>query len=277
MFRASYKIATVFGIPIKLHISVILLLLVYGRNFLFPSNLLIGLGILLSIALHELGHSLVAISKKCRVREITLWFMGGVAQMESIPRKPLDESLMAIAGPMVSLVLGGAFLLAGKLLPMPDLLPTIEMNIFEFLGWANLMLACFNLVPAFPMDGGRVLRAILTPFLGRLRATKIASNIGKLVAIGFVVLAFYAKEPVFFFLGIFLYFIAGREYRMVEIQEHGRRFSFWDWVRTASGNPPPPQDAGDEDQVIISPPPYKRGPASRSRISEDTKGPFDSV
>ncbi len=284
MFKASYKIATIFGIPIKLHVSVIVLLYMYMRDFPLPYGPLIAVGMLISIALHELGHSLVAISKKCRVREITLMFMGGVAQMESIPRKPIDEFLMAIAGPLVSAGLGVSLFVMGLRFPFPPIpgflpfppigaFPGFEWNYFLFLGFVNCALAIFNMVPAFPMDGGRVLRAALTPFMGRLKATRIAVSIGRFAALAFGVWG--VMTPFSFWpiaIGIFIYIAAGQEYRIVQMQERGRQAGFWDWVRTASGNRPQ-RDPSDADQVVISPPPYSRGPSSRSPLTEDDEGP----
>ena len=275
MLKASYKIATVFGIPIKLHISVIVLLFIYMTRIPFPHGLVFGLGMLLSISLHELGHSLVAIAKKCRVREITLWFIGGIAQMESIPRKPLDEFLMAVAGPAVSLCLGALLFTAGLFLPPMASLG--GFNYFTILGFVNGALAVFNLIPAFPMDGGRVLRAALTPRLGRVRATRIASSIGKAAAWGFGIWGLWPPfDPMLIVIAFFIHFAASQEYRIVLMQERGRQFGFWDWVRTASGQPPDTADS-DSDEVVISPPPYERGPSSRSRLSEDSGSPFDNL
>ncbi len=276
MFRASYKIATIFGIPIKLHISVIVLLLMYVMDFPFPYGILVGLGMLVSISLHELGHSVVALSKKCRVREITLMFMGGVAQMESIPRKPLDEFLMAIAGPAVSAALGGSLIVTSLRFPLPAI-PGLGWDLLFFLGVVNCALAVFNMIPAFPMDGGRVLRAALTPFMGRLKATQVAASIGKFAALCFGVWGLLELRFILVAIAIFIYFAATNEYRMVLMQERGRQFGFWDWVRAASGQRPPAGDPGGEDEVIISPPPYERGPSERSRLSEDTESPFDQL
>ena len=275
MFKASYKIATVFGIPIKLHVSVIFLLFIYGKEFPFPYGILFALGMLTSIALHELGHSVVAIWKKCRVREITLMFMGGVAQMESIPRKPLDEFLMAIAGPLVSAGLGVSLIVTSIRFPFPPV-PPLGYDLFFMLGFVNCILAVFNMIPAFPMDGGRVLRAGLTPFMGRLKATRVAVGIGKFAAVAFGIWGITQGDFFLIAIGIFIYFAANQEYRMVLIQERGRPTGFWDWVRTASGQQAPAEEV-DQDQVTISPPPYERGPSSRSSLSEDTHNPLDNL
>ncbi|MCK5529313.1 MAG: M50 family metallopeptidase, partial [Kiritimatiellae bacterium] len=121
MFGSSYKVATILGIPIKLHISVLLMVFIMVHQFGLLSGVLIELGLIISIILHELGHSVIAILKGCRVREITLMLIGGVAKMERIPEKPFDEFMMALAGPAVSLVLGVAGVFFGhKMIFLPE-------------------------------------------------------------------------------------------------------------------------------------------------------------
>ncbi|MDP6491613.1 MAG: M50 family metallopeptidase, partial [Kiritimatiellia bacterium] len=196
MFGSAYRIATVWGIPIKMHMSWIIILFMIPGTLLFRVS--IALGLFVSVALHELGHSFVAIHKGCRVREITLMFMGGAAQMERIPRRPLDETLMALAGPAVSLALGFLFWFAGDLLPLPIYAIAsrggiVEANVVQIIGAINWSLAGFNLLPSFPMDGGRVFRALLTPKLGRLRATFIAARLGKIMAVLFGLYGFLGE------------------------------------------------------------------------------------
>jgi hypothetical protein len=149
-------------------------------------------------------------------------------------------------------------------------------NFFLLLGAVNCLLAVFNMIPAFPMDGGRVLRAGLTPFMGRLKATRVAVGIGKFSALAFGIWGIMEGEPLFIAVGIFIYFAANQEYRMVLMQERGRPFGFWDWVRKASGQQTAAEEV-DQDQVTISPPPYERGPSSRSSLSEDTNNPLDNL
>ena len=157
MLRSSFKIATILGIPIKLHISLLLMLPMFALQYNLIPGLMLEIGLLLSIVLHELGHSVVAIAKGCRVREILLMPLGGAAMMESIPTRPLDEFLMAVAGPAVSLALGLAGVFWGSAVPF---LPHSYhgLNLFHWLGIINLGLVFFNLLPSFPMDGGRVFR-----------------------------------------------------------------------------------------------------------------------
>ncbi len=257
MFRSGYRIATVWGIPIKVHISWLIILLMIPGTLLF--RVLIALGLFASVALHELGHSFVAIRKGCRVREITLMFMGGAAQMQSIPRKPLDETLMALAGPAVSVVLGAAGYFGGHMLVRAGL--SYPGMIIYILGWINWALAGFNLLPSFPMDGGRVFRALLTPKVGRLRATFIAARLGKIMAVLFGLYGFL-NEPrswILVAIAFFIYSAAGREYRVVQMEEaarHGGQAGpFWNPFQPPLE--PPRFDDGDDD-VVISPPPYAR-------------------
>jgi Zn-dependent protease len=271
MFRSGYKIATILGIPIRIHISLMVMLLFFVRDFSLVWGVVLGLGLAASIVLHELGHSIVAIRKGCRVREITLMFIGGAAQMERIPTRPMDEFLMAVAGPTVSLVLGFALIFLGGRLPLPHL-PQVPINALQLLGYINFALVVFNLLPAFPMDGGRVFRALLTRKMGRLRATFVASRVGKFMAVMFGIYGFFATPTRWILVAIafFIYIAAGNEYRMVQMQEA---------VRQAGGQAPPSRGGFDpvleDEDVVVGPPPYRRGPASRTPVhSSDEDTPF---
>jgi Zn-dependent protease len=279
MFRASYKIATIMGIPIKLHISLIILLIMLVEEIGLLNGALIAAGLLISIVLHELGHSFVAIRKGCRVREITLMFMGGAAVMESMPTRPMGEFLMAIAGPAVSLVLGVSGIYAGHYLPR-SVSSLFGINIIQSLGYINLSLLVFNLLPSFPMDGGRVFRAALTPKLGRLKATLIAARLGQFMAICFGMIGLFGIPGVFtghnwtlVVIAFFIFSAAGNEYRMVRMQETARqRQGFTIWPPFYEEPPPIPNNDTGVDKVIISPPPYEkesRGSKADIRSSED--------
>ena len=293
MIKTSYKIATVWGIPIKIHISLILLLILLAIQsgiYSGPSAILLvflfELSIFACIALHELGHSFVALRKGCRVRQITLMFIGGVAQMEEIPSKPKDEFQMAIAGPAVSVFLGILLWFGGRYLPLPDSLwPVPLFNSFgircnpaQYLGVINIWLAVFNLLPSFPMDGGRVFRAMLSPKMGRLRATFIAARLGKIIAVLWGIYGFTSGGSwIHIAIAFFIYSAAGNEYRMVQVQEAAKQqgFGFDPW--------PPLEHQGNvytsDDKVIISPPPYEKGPDSETEIhsSDDDDNPFTNI
>ncbi len=286
MFNTSYKIATVWGIPIKIHISLILVMLFYalsvarGGVLAILATLLLTASVFFSVALHELGHSFVALRKGCRVREITLLFIGGAAMMEDMPRRPRDEIQMASAGPLVSIAVGLIGWSIGRQYAN-HLLGYILLQV----GLINFFLAGFNLLPSFPMDGGRIFRAALTPKMGRLKATFVASRLGKIIAVFFGIYALLSDEPfaprfILIAIAFLIFSMAENEYRMVAMQEGGR-FRSAGRPSVFPPRPPPPFDPDvtysepDDDEVSVSPPPYKKGPGSRSRIRhEDDAGPF---
>jgi Zn-dependent protease len=255
----SYRIMTVRGIPIRVHITLLILLplfvIMFSQGmgtFAYFWGLLAAVGLFASIALHELGHSMVAIAKGCSVREILLLPIGGVAQLNSIPREPRDELKMALAGPAVSLALAFLGMFLGNvfvLLKWHHLAAVLTS-----LGSINLMLVLFNLLPSFPMDGGRVFRAWLTPRIGRLNATRIAAKIGQIIAVGFGIWAVFTVNVFLLIIAIFIYQAAGAEYRMVLIQEarYQERASPWPF-------PGGKWSSINEDNIRVSPPPYRRG------------------
>jgi Zn-dependent protease len=170
-----HQIGTLAGIPIRLRASFLALL---AFVFLTAGGLVGVFAVLLtfgSVVLHELGHALVARHVGVRIAAIDLHFLGGAAHMIDQPRTPRDEIAIAIAGPLVSLALAGLGLGLGAVTNVP---------VFAWLGWVNLVLGVFNLIPALPMDGGRVLRAGLEPRLGYLRATEVSVKVAR----GFAVL-----------------------------------------------------------------------------------------
>ncbi|RNL86234.1 site-2 protease family protein [Halostreptopolyspora alba] len=202
--RATLGLGRWFGIPVAANIGVLVIILLIGSGLAFgvlptqfpgwatPTYLLVGLvaGLLLvlSIVVHELAHALVARAKGVQIDGITLWLLGGVAQMRSEPTSPRDELQISAVGPLASLTLGLVFgLLAGAIaLAGPAGAPVLAT--FGFVAWANVLLAVFNLLPAAPLDGGRVLRAALWWGTGdRGRAATIAARAGRglgLVLIG---------------------------------------------------------------------------------------------
>lgn len=143
-----------------------------------------------SVLLHELGHAFEALRCKLPVRRITLFIFGGVAEMADDTRTPQEEFRVAIAGPMVSLALAGIFYIIGSL---EGIFSSYLVIPSAWLALINLILALFNLVPGFPLDGGRVLRAAMWAWTGgQVRATRIASNGGQFVAFGFMLLGVVA-------------------------------------------------------------------------------------
>jgi len=175
----SWRVGTLFGFPVEVNISFLfllgLVLLAFGG--------LIGLAVVLltfaSVVVHELGHALVARKLNVHVSGIELSFFGGAAKMVQMPRSSNDELAIAAAGPAVSLMLGGAGLGLAALTHLP---------LFALIGYINLVLAGFNLIPALPMDGGRILRALLARRMDFVRATDISVTVSRVAAIGFAIL-----------------------------------------------------------------------------------------
>lgn len=173
------------------------------------------------VVLHELGHALVARRYHFGTRSINLLPIGGVALMESLPEKPAQELAVAIAGPLVNVAIAAVLLLViGSTGGFPTNWEEVELGAGTF--WLNLLivnlfLALFNLVPAFPMDGGRIFRALLSFRYPRARATRIAGNLGQVLAMFFVVFGFYGN-PVLIFIGLFIFLGAGAEMNAEEVK-----------------------------------------------------------
>jgi Zn-dependent protease len=232
----SWKLGTAFGIGIYVHWSFLLVpLLVIWRNWsegglaLVPFLLLLVAGVFGCVVLHELGHALMARTFGIPTRDITLYPIGGVARLERLTEDPVEEICIALAGPAVNLMLAagllllmGACLLAGA--PPEELLGVSVLGLPFLLLLSNLMLAVFNLIPAFPMDGGRVLRALLALGLGQLRATEIAAPVGMVVAalVG-AGLAILFKNPLVIALVGFVMFAGWRELAALRYREAQRR------------------------------------------------------
>lgn len=220
----SWKLGRVAGIDLFLHPTFLLLL---AFAFVFNGG---SLGALFLVAvfgcvlLHELGHALTARAFGIRTRRITLYPIGGVAQLERMPRSPGAELLITLAGPAVNLAIAAALALSlksGTILEPANDLSTVGRFI-ALLQTVNLALAAFNLIPAFPMDGGRILRALLAGWIGRLRATEIAASIGQSLALLFpiVMLLLGQLSLLHLILAAFVFFAAGAERVAVRAEEY---------------------------------------------------------
>jgi len=185
--KYSVKIGSVWGIPVELHITFILLLIIVA--FFSAYYFLLIVCLFFFVTIHELSHSVVAKHYNIKVRKIVLYPIGGVSEIEEIPEKPGIEWRMAAAGPLVSFAVGFFLLVIDQLIPIKllfaEALPfvaTARTLIYD-LAILNLILGGFNLIPAFPMDGGRILRALLAEKMKFSDATKYAAFIGKVLGI----------------------------------------------------------------------------------------------
>ena len=189
----SLHIGRMFGINVFVHGTFWLLpaLMLFsgvaaGQTAELPMNLAVLFGIFGCVALHEFGHAIAASWYGIRTRDITLYPIGGVARLENMPHRPLPEIVVALAGPAVNVVIAmvlAAVLFVDRLPLAPSILTWPPMAEFAVrLLEANVVLVVFNLIPAFPMDGGRVLRAVLHMFMNRVSATEGAAGVGAVVA-----------------------------------------------------------------------------------------------
>lgn len=198
----SWRLGTFFGFPVDLNLSFLLLLALVLVAFGGLTDVVLVSLVFASVVVHELGHALVARQLGVRVSNIELSFFGGAAKMVELPRTATHELLIAAAGPAVSLALGGAGLGLAALLHSP---------LLGWLGWTNLILAGFNLIPALPMDGGRILRALLTRKMDFVRATDVAVKVARVAAIAFAVIGLTIGAWQLVLLAPFLWLMSTRE------------------------------------------------------------------
>jgi Zn-dependent protease len=224
----SWKVARISGIDIYIHTTFLLLVgwlaLSYWLSERSIPAVLAGLGFVLalfaSVLLHELGHALAARRFGIPTRDITLLPIGGVARLERMPEKPFEELYVALAGPLVNVLIAAVlfviWLAAGGTLPLAQL-SFSEGSFIERLMVANGTLALFNLIPAFPMDGGRVVRALLASRMEYARATRLAATLGQGLALVFGFLGLF-NNPMLLFIAFFVWIGAGQEANMVQVK-----------------------------------------------------------
>jgi Zn-dependent protease/CBS domain-containing protein len=233
----SFRVGSIAGIPIKLGLSFLLVLpllawliasqvgqLVALMNTTFGTalpgaalsagtmpyilGLAAALGLFAGVILHELGHSVVAMRFGYDIDSITLWFLGGIAQMVEMPEDWRQEFAVAVAGPVVSVILGVVSF--GVFLVVPEGLPGVRF-VIAYLALLNIALAAFNLLPGFPMDGGRVLRALLARNRTHARATQIAAEVGKGFAFLLALVGLFAGAIFYVAIAFFIYISAAGE------------------------------------------------------------------
>src|SRR5918998_5000311 len=243
----SFKIGRAFGIDVKIHWTFFLLLAFFfylgfsngGNVAAAVTASVIIVALFFCVLLHEFGHSLVAQRFGIEVPDITLLPIGGLARLKSLPENPWDEVKIAIAGPLVNVALAPLFFAAAAGLGADLLRPANVLEggasvgqILAYLGIMNLALAIFNLIPAFPMDGGRILRGLLATRLGAVRSTDIASTVGQVFAVGFFVLAFVTNSFTLALVAVFIFFGASGEAGFVRQREMMRGLTVSDVMGT---------------------------------------------
>jgi Zn-dependent protease len=225
----SWKIFTAFKIPVRLHFTMIIIPFLafswVNTTGMEALVLATALTVLLfgSVLLHEFGHALTGRRYGVYTEDIVLTPIGGMARMRSIPEGPREEIAISIAGPMVSFAIAGAaFGLGIGFQLMPVYYPLV-VELLQVLFRLNLMLGLFNLVPALPMDGGRVLRGVLALKFSHLKATQIASRIGKALAIAGGLYGLMNSQWTLVFIAIFIYSAANQEMRVALMRDAYRR------------------------------------------------------
>ncbi len=260
MLSWSINLFRIRGIQLALHSSFLLLLgwFAYegyrdgGVNGMAWSTAT-TLAFFTCVVLHELGHSFTGMRFGVHVRRILLMPIGGMAQFDSIPRQPRQEILMTIAGPAVNFAIAGLLWLVVDYPDGGDLVrsPASLADLGRYLLAANLVMGLFNLLPIFPMDGGRILRALLATRLPYLRATALAVTIGKVLAIIAAVFTLYIGS--YFATAVFTFiFVAGdNEYRMIRRQEEAQ--AHWEEMMRHLARGPRPEPPFLDQPPLLPP------------------------
>ena len=227
----SLPVFRVAGIQLRIHITFLLLIawLAFGYysqggSAVAASRVIFVLLLFLCVVLHEFGHAFAAKAFGINTPDITLLPIGGVARLERMPEEPVQELIIAVAGPLVNVVIAlGLFVVGGA----QGLLnrSTVEGGgLIAQLLTINIMLVLFNLLPAFPMDGGRVLRALLATRLSYARATQVAATVGQGFAFIFGFLGLFGPNPFLLFIALFVYIGASQEAALAQMKDVSRRF-----------------------------------------------------
>ncbi len=227
----SFPIGTVKGTVIRIHLTFVLFLVWIGvshytqggQRAAFEGVLFISL-LFACVLLHEFGHVFAARRYGVQTPDITLLPIGGVARLERIPEKPSEELVVALAGPAVNVAIAAVLFLALGGLPSMDAGTQVQNPAVGLLGrlaWVNISLVVFNLIPAFPMDGGRVLRALLASRLGYARGTRIAAGVGQAVAFALGLAGLFGN-PLLIFIALFVYMGAAAEASAAQMRDASR-------------------------------------------------------
>ena len=234
--KTSIKIGEIKGIPVRLHITLIFavgfIAWSIGANIFQIAELIgvessaiqpglesyilgtaLAVGLFISVFVHEMAHSLTAMKNGIKIEEITLWIFGGVSNMEEIPKIPRLEIVISIVGPLTSFGIGIGSYVVGFLISNQ-----FFVFLFTYLGFINLILGVFNMLPAFPLDGGRVLRAALATRSSYITATRNAANIGKVFAVGLGIFGLFFN-PFLILIAFFIFIGASQESQSVMVRE----------------------------------------------------------
>ena len=293
----SVTLGHIHGIAVRLHptFALVLVWVALNRGAFGSGWSSLGFGFLLTalvficVLLHELGHSVMAVQYGLRVQDITLWPMGGVARIEATPLRPVTECVIALAGPAVNVAIGMAlvpllavyavlhgYTSASAFLEAIGTTPGLG-SLLLYVLLVNVMLVAFNLLPAFPMDGGRVLRAGLTALSDRDVATRIAVWAGQVVAVVLIAAGLYFRQFTLPLIGVFVIIAARHEGRQVRLESAMRRlsvgqFALWDLGGIAPTRPLTHALRDGPRDVVVTDDGRVVGMLWRSRLLHDLNG-----
>jgi Zn-dependent protease len=263
IMKWSWQMGRIAGIRVQMHWTFLILIawviLVHATGGASPAQIVAGVLLVLAvfacIVLHELGHALTARRFGIQTRDITLLPIGGVARLERMPDEPWQEFLVAIAGPIVNVVIAAVLYVglsaAGALQPMRQV-AAVGGNFFDQLLLVNVFIVGFNLLPAFPMDGGRILRSLLALKLPYARATRIAATAGRGMAMLFGLAGLYIFNPFLLFIAIFVYLGAQAEAQQVEQRLALEGFTVRDAMMTRFTALPDSATLGDAAEELLA-------------------------
>ena len=225
--RSSLKVASIFGIEVRIHLTFLLFLVWIWFSYYQVAGfagavqgVLFILALFACVLLHEFGHAFAARGFGIETPDITLLPIGGVARLNRIPDKPWQELVVAIAGPLVNVVIAGVLIFVihtSATLEQLEYLESPRVELLAKLASVNVMLVLFNLIPAFPMDGGRVLRALLAMAMPYARATQIAAWIGQGLAVVFAIFGIFGNL-LLIFIAFFIFVGAQQEVAMARLK-----------------------------------------------------------
>ncbi|KUJ80881.1 protease [Ruegeria marisrubri] len=228
----SFTLGRLFGSELRVHVTFFLLLAWIGFAAYaeggWPAaveNVIFVVALFACVVAHEFGHALMARRYGIRTPDITLLPIGGLARLERMPEKPTQEVMVALAGPAVNIVIWGVLVVFGAGVQLDTMaeIDSAQIDLFTRLAYINLFLAVFNMIPAFPMDGGRVFRALLCMRMDRVKATRMAASAGQFVAILFGFLGLSTGNPILVLIAVFVFIAANAESQDVAMRAVARR------------------------------------------------------
>ncbi|MES0825384.1 site-2 protease family protein [Ruegeria sp. SCP11] len=228
----SFSLGRVLGSELRVHVTFFLLLAwvgfaAYSSGGLPAAieNLIFVLALFACVVAHEFGHALMARRYGIKTPDITLLPIGGLARLERMPDQPMQEVWVALAGPAVNIVIWVVLVAFGAGMPIEAMtqIDTTGPSLLNRLAYVNLLLAAFNMIPAFPMDGGRVFRALLCLKMDRVKATKVAASGGQIVAVAFGFWGLSTGNPILVLIAIFVFVAATSESQDVAMRSVVRR------------------------------------------------------